>query len=316
VEAAPARYSHGMKPSRQYLLSLPERVLRSASALAAGLAREIGNVTLPAAVRRTRLYQTMVETTLRFLIEQVGQVEDVYPAEGKLAANFLLQRTVGDGIDLAGMVAFHASPVWVLAALADLSGAGRQLMEEIAASLKDEGLLARETNFENVDQILDGLERTAGQLATFLRFPPLDVAGLRKEWTALQEAARTIPPRSLPSPEAVRGEWDALRKEAARQDRSIFEMSSLMTLATVRAVPENLLWLSRCARRATVRAGQFFAEGLFEHYRTTLAEIHQAGYLGYWTHEFRPYLRAASLQFSSSHQSLTERLLRRSSGSS
>jgi hypothetical protein len=49
----------------QYLLSLPERVLRSASALAAGL-REIGNVTLPKAVRRTRLYQTMIETTLRF----------------------------------------------------------------------------------------------------------------------------------------------------------------------------------------------------------------------------------------------------------
>ena len=47
-------------------------------------------------------------------------------------------------------------------------------------SLKDEGLLDRETRFENLDQILDGLERTAGQLATSIRFPPLDVPGLRK----------------------------------------------------------------------------------------------------------------------------------------
>src|SRR5947209_12007038 len=109
-----------MKPKSQYLLSLPERLLRSASALAAGLVREIGNVTLPQAVRRTRLYQTMVETTLRFLIELVGEVEGAYPPEGKLAENFLLQRTVGDGIDFAGMLAFHASPVWVLAALADI----------------------------------------------------------------------------------------------------------------------------------------------------------------------------------------------------
>src|SRR6185312_4862912 len=103
-----------MNPLGPYLLSLPERVLRSASALSAGLVREIGNVTLPKAVRRTKLYQTMVESTLRFLVEQVGQVEGAYPDEDKLAANFLLKRTLGDGIDLAGMVAFHASPVWVL----------------------------------------------------------------------------------------------------------------------------------------------------------------------------------------------------------
>ena len=53
---------------QKYLVSLPERVLRSASALSAGLVREIGEVVLPARLRRTKLYQTMVETTLRFLI--------------------------------------------------------------------------------------------------------------------------------------------------------------------------------------------------------------------------------------------------------
>ena len=302
-----------MRPRNQYLLSLPERVLRSASALAAGLVREIGNVTLPKGVRRTKLYQTMVETTLRFLIEEVGQVEGTYPSEGKLAENFLLQRTLGDGIDLAGVVAFHASPVWVLAALADISGAGRQLMDEITATLKDEELLDRNTKFDNVDQVLDGLERTAGQLASSLRFPPLDIAGLRKEWAALKQAVRTIPPPSLPSPDLVRAQWEDLKKEAAGQHRTVFELSSLMALSTVRAMPENVIWLSRCARTATLRAGQFFAEGILEHYRMTLNEIRETGYLAYWAREFRPYLRAAAQQFSSSHQSLTERLLRRAS---
>src|SRR3984957_10629331 len=296
-----------------YLLSLPERVLRSASALSAGLVREIGNVTLPAGVRRTKLYQTMVESTLRFLVEQVGQVEGCYPAEGKLAENFLLKRMLGDGIDLAGLAAFHASPVWVLAALADISGAGRQLIDEISSSLKDEGLLDRNTSFENVDQLLDGLERTVGQLATSIRFPPLDVAGLRKEWSDLRTSARTIPPPSLPSPGLVREQWEALKHEAAGQNRTVLELSSLMALSTVRAVPGNLLWLSRCARTATLRTGQFFAEGLFDHYRTTLTEIRETGYLAYWTREFRPYLRAAAMQFSLSHKSLTERLLQRKS---
>jgi hypothetical protein len=228
-----------------------------------------------------------------------------------LAENFLLKRTLGDGIDLAGLVAFHASPVWVLAALADLSGAGRQLMDEISTSLKDEGLLDRDTSFQDLDQILDGLERTAGQLATSIRFPPLDIPGLRKEWSDLKASARTIPPLSLPQPGLVREEWEKLKDEAAGQRRSVLELSSLMALSSVRAVPANLLWLSRCARTATLRTGQFFAEGLLDHYRITLGEIREAGYLAYWTHEFRPYLRAAAGQFSQQHSSLTERLLLR-----
>ncbi len=282
--------------------------MRSVSALSAGLVREIGNVTLPKAVRQTKLYETMVESTLRFLVEQVGQVEGVYPAEGKLAENFLLKRTLGDGIDLAGIVAFHASPVWVLAALADISGAGRQLVDEISSSLKDEGLLDRNTHFENVDQLLDGLERTAGQLASSIRFPPLDIPALRKEWTALKESARSIPPRNLPSAGVVREQWEDLKQEAAREHRTVLELSSLMALSAVRAVPGNLLWLSRCARTATRRTGQLFAEGLLDHYRITLKEIRDTGYLDYWTREFRPYLRAAAGQFSPAHQSLTERL--------
>jgi hypothetical protein len=253
----------------------------------------------------------MVDTTLRFLIEQVGQVEGAYPAENQLAENFLIKRTLGDGIDLAGLAAFHASPVWVFAALADLSGAGRQFMEEIAASLKEEGLLDKDARFEGVDQILDGLERTSGRLAESLRFPPLDVASLRKEWSALKEAARTIPPRNLPSPELLRRRWDELQHEAAVQHRSVFELSSLMALSTLRTAPANLLKLSRSAGTATWRMGQMFASGLLEHYESVLQDIRATGYLAYWTREFRPYLRGAATQFSAAHRTLTEELLDR-----
>ena len=149
----------------QYLLSLPERALRSMSALSAGLLREMSEVALPRAVRRTRLYTELVENTLRFLIENVGQVEGAYPPQGKLADNFAMRRFAGNGIELVGLLTFSASPVWVLAALADLSGTGRQLIREIAQSLKDEGLLAAGAEYETMDQLLDGLEGAAGRLA-------------------------------------------------------------------------------------------------------------------------------------------------------
>jgi hypothetical protein len=140
----------------------------------------------------------MVETTLRFLIEQVGQVEGAYPSDGKLSQKFLIKRMLGDGIDLAGIVAFHASPVWVFAALADLSGAGRQLVDEIATSLKNEGLLDRDTKFAGVDQILDGLERTSGQLAASVRYPTTEYFGAAQRMERA-ETSRSDHPTAQPA---------------------------------------------------------------------------------------------------------------------
>ena len=294
----------------RYIASLPERVIRSAAALAGGLIRELGEVTVPGAIRRTKSYQMMVEIALRFMIEQLGEVKGAYPSQGQLADNFLLRRTAGHGIELAGLLAFRASPVWIMAALADISGAGRQVIQEIADSLKEEGLLAREAKFENIDQILDGLEQTASWFADVVNTPPLDVPGLRKEWNTFRERAARIPPRNLPSAQLVRQHWDELREEARAQGRSVFELSSLMAVGAVSRAPQGLLKLVRATNRAVWRTGQIVAEGLLSHYSETLAEIHRRGYAAYWAEEFRPYLRAAAEQFSPKHRSLTGRWLR------
>lgn len=303
------RSKHGARITR-YVVSLPERVVRSASALAGGLIRELGDVTLPASVRRTKTYQTMVEVALRFMIEQVGQVPGVYPSEGELANNFLLRRTAGHGIELAGLLAFRASPVWIMAALADVSGAGRQVVQEIAEALKDEGLLHREASFENIDQLLDGLEQTASCVADVCNAPPLDVGGLRKEWLTFQQGIAKIPPRNLPSAELVRRHWEELKFEAAAQNRTVFQLSSMMAVSAVARAPETLLRLGRAANRAVWRTGQLFAGKVLEDYSQTLREIHERGYTAYWGDAFRPYLRAAAGQFSPKHRSLTGRLLR------
>ena len=294
-----------------YLMSLPERVVRSAAALVGGLLLELGDVTLPAGLRRTKTYQAMAGLGLRFLIEQVGQVGGVFPKEGELSNDFILRRAAGHGIELAGILAFHASPVWIMAALADVTGAGRQILHEIAQALKQEGLLAADSRFENVNEILDGMEETAGKATDVFNSPPLDVASLRREWQAFQRSVRKIPPKHMPSPDALWVSWASLKMEAAAQDRSVFELSSLMALSSLVRAPYTLGKMARAAGKAAVSTGQFFSSGVLEHYQKTLAEIRTAGYLNYWVREFRPYLRAAALQFSRGHKSWTERLLRR-----
>jgi hypothetical protein len=298
-------------PRYKYILSLPERVIRSLSALSGGLLREIGNVALPGSVRRTTLYRTMVEVALRFLIEEVGQVEGVFPNEETLAGNFLLKRTASHGIELLGILAFHASPVWVLAALADATGGGRTLIRELSQALEEEGLVEPGARFETVEQVLDGLERTSGHLATTLNLPPVDIPTLRKEWAKLKDEVAAIPPRQVPAIERVQGVWDRMQQTAREQGRPVFVVSSLMAVSAVAHLPGNVVWLSRAARSVTRRTGKIFGEAILDHYSDVLNEIGSAGFVGYWQREFRPYLRAAVEQFVPEHESLTERLLKK-----
>jgi len=297
-------------PSYGYILSLPERVVRSAAAVSGGLLRELGEVALPSSIRRTKLYKNLVEVGLRFLITHVGEVEGIYETDDTLAES-ILKRGAGHGIEIAGILAFHASPVWILAALADAAGGSRTLIAEIAQALKEEKLLNPEARFETMEQVLDGLEKTSGTLAGALNLPPVDVAGLRREWEQLSAGLKSLPPKNLPLLASVERIWGRIEESARQQNRSLFAVSSLMALSTIGHVPANLVWLSRATRTAARRTGKVLGEVVLDHYTQTLDQIAATGFTAYWSQEFRPYLRAAAEQFAPGHQSLTERLLDR-----
>lgn len=296
-----------------YLLSVPERLVRSATALAAGMAREIGNFALPRALRRTLLYRLMVENTLQFLILEVGQVEGVYRDSEPLAERFAIRRAASHGIEVAGILAFHASPVWVLAALADLSGVGRSLIPEIAKALRAEGLLEQNDDpFENVDQLLDGLEKSAGHLAWAVNSPPLNITEIRGEWRKLKTELPSA--GVLPGVETLERSWASLVNTSRQEKITVFRLSSLLAISTIRRLPGNVLWLSRASGTAGRRTGELLVETILDHYVEALGEIHRTGYLAFWIREFAPYVRATARQFSREHLSLTERILRRRSG--
>jgi hypothetical protein len=296
--------------AKTYLISFPERVVRAVLGLGAGMAREVGEVALPDAVRRGQLYQNLVDATLRFLIEQVGGVER-RGADEALPDNFLARRTAGNAVEILGLVAFRASPVWVLAALADVCGMGRHLIPEIADALKAQGLLEKDAEFTSVDEMLDGLEKTSSRLAAAINTPPLDVAELRKEWAGIRDEARAMQPASLPSRESIGALWAQLKEESTRQNTSVFETSSMMAVSAVRSVPEGVRWLSASARVGAARTGRVFATSLLDHYRLTLTEIRERGYLAHAGEQLRPYVHAAAHQFSPEQRTLTERLLRK-----
>jgi len=195
-----------------------------------------------------------------------------------------------------------------MAALADLSGAGRHLIREITAELGRNGLLEPGEHFETMDELLAGLERFSERAANAVNTPPLDVPALRAEWEALRTDAVLLPRPAIDSLEAL---WSDLKRESEVQRRSVFALSSLMALSALAALPERVRWLSKGTAIAARRTGGLVGEALLGHYRQALGAIHEAGFLRYWIREYSPYLRAAATQFNPKRKSLTERLLRR-----
>jgi hypothetical protein len=295
----------------RYAVSVPERVVRSASALAAGTVREIAAVALPIGLRRGRLYRSLVDVTLQFLVEEVGGVQGAQPGAQKLGEDFLLRRAAGNGIELMGLVAFRASPVWVLAALADVAGFGRQLIPEIAESLKKEGLLASGDSFTTMEQLLGGLERSSGQLAESVNAPPLDVAGLREEWRKFADEARKLPTPQLPSAAALTRLWQDVRATAEREQRTVFEVSSLLAVAAVSELPERARVLSKSVSIVLRHGGAALSTALLAHYRESLREVREAGFIDYGARQLAPYARAAAAMFHPTRETATGRLLDR-----
>jgi len=305
-----ARYCN-LDPRLRYsfVLSLPERLVRSMSALTGGLLREAGVILLPVRLRRAALYRVMVEVTLRFLIEELGRVKGVYPKSADIE-DFLVKRTASHGIELLGLLTLHVSPIWVLAALADATGAGHALIEQIAESLKQEGLLERDSHFETLDQLLNGLEKTSAQLADTLNMPPVTLKGLRKEWEKLREALPDVPAANLPSLTTLETLWTKLVAASAAEHQSVFALCSTLAVGTLAELPASVFWLSRAAQTAAKRTGQLLGETLLDHYVLALNEISAYGFVAYWRKQFGPYLTAAALQFAPASETTTERLLR------
>jgi hypothetical protein len=142
--------------------------------------------------------------------------------------------------------------------------------------------------------------------------PPLNVAELRKEWQTIRSQARGANLLRLPSPTAIGKQWEQLKQESTRQGRSIFETSSVMAIAAVRALPGKARWLSASTRVGARRAGKLLAADVLNGYSQTLNELHKVGYRTYAKRQLSPYLRACVDQFSQQRRTVTQRLLGRS----
>src|ERR687891_2028354 len=135
-----------MRRVTRFLVSLPERVVRSAAALVGGTVHETAQLVLPRLVRGSRLYEATAKNLLRITVELVGGVERPQEeAAGEYERSprkLAVRKGAGNVVELGSILAFGLSPLWLLAAAADISRGTRVYLDALADELRDAGVIA------------------------------------------------------------------------------------------------------------------------------------------------------------------------------
>jgi hypothetical protein len=100
-----------------------------------------------------------------------------------------------------------------------------------------------------------------------------------------------------------------LRAEAQVQQRTVFELSSLLAVSAVSELPERARVLSKSAAIALRRSGVVVSDVLLAHYRDSLAEMRSVGFLSYGARQLAPYARAAVAAFHPERETLTGKFI-------
>ncbi len=278
-------------PLGSFLLSLPERAVRSVAALLGGVVHETFTLALPRVVRQSRLYEATAKNLLRVTIELVGGVEAPIPTEAEFEPDpgrLAVRKGVGNAVELGSIAAFGFSPLWILAAAADVTRGSRVYLDAFVAELIRAGALPEGSSPGSANELLGALERVSGTTARLVDIPPLELRALRQSLEDIRRDAA-----SMPSQDDLAKVFAGLREAALRERTSLLEVSVGLGLAFFNS------------------ARHVGRQHLLDAYREDLRPVRDEGLAAYGRRVSRPYAEAVARHFDTEQPSLTERGLGR-----
>lgn len=308
TEAAEIPPTAGIYQRLLFGLSLPERALRSTTALVGGTVQEAAVLLLPPAFRSSRSYGVFIQQSLDFLLDQVANVErKTEPATGDAnnQQELLARKAVGSFLDLAGVATLHLSPLTLLALVSDIAYGSSFYLKELSDELKKAGVIDQQSKIDHAADLLLAVQHASTVSSQVFDTPPLSVEGLKATIAQTTEAVQRIDPSKILPQSEVKQMWEGIRDVASREGVSPFEVSSALALYTVDKVGS----VGQGALTSVTVAGNLFDRHIFDHYRCGLEGIRREGLFRSLAQNYQPYTAAVWTNFSSSKVTITEELL-------
>ena len=289
-----------------YGLSLPERTLRSTSAMVGGAIREATELVVPQAFRTSRSYTVFLGQMLDFLARDVGGVEREQDRQSddktKEMEAFVARKAVGNFLELAGLAAVHVSPLVVLAVFSDVAYGSSTYLNELSAELKREGIIEESATINNSAELLDAVGKAAETTSEAFNLPPLSVEGLKETIDQTRTAVQRIDPtKAIPQDEIDRL-WIDMRSMARKENLNLLQMSSAMTLYSL----NRMATVGKTALSTVRVAGNMVDQHILDYYRQSLDEFASEGFYKTVAKASEPHFAAVWNNFSFERHTITE----------
>ena len=289
-----------------YSASLPERTLRSVTAIAGGFVHESANWLIPSSFRNSKSYSIFVQQMLDFVVNDVGGVKKANRKDGPPEEEVdLARKTVGNLLDMTAFATFHLSPITVLAIFSDVAYGSKAYMQQLSDRLKEQGIIDQETTIDGATDLIDALEKASGNAVGMFDQPPISIEGLKKTLTETQNAIQNIDPTKLFPSSEIDQLWRQMELAAEDQNASIWDVSATMSVVAL----NNIQAAGQGALVSLEIAGNMFNEHIISHYWDGLREIEQKGLVPTLSEASQPYLEAVWSNFAIDQKTWTEQLL-------
>jgi hypothetical protein len=276
-------------------LSLPERALRSTSALVGGALTESAALLVPQAFRNSKSYEVFVHQMLDFMVHDVGGVgNDDAENETSKVEGYVARKAVGSFVDLAGMATLHL-----------VAYGSQAYLHELSSELKAAGVIADDTTIDHAADLLDALSKTSNTTASAFDMPPVSLDGLRETIEQTTAAASELDATRLIPQSEMKLLWNEMHEIAVKEHVSLLDVSSTMSLYTLGKVGQ----IGQGALSTVTVAGNMFDRHIFDHYRSGLNDIREKGLYVILAESSGPYISAVWENFSTEKTTVTEDLL-------
>ena len=288
----PTEIPNDQRDSREslagYVVSLPERLVRTTAAGGGGLLLEAADHILPPPVRDAKIYQCLIARPLRITVEAVGGVSGRFPMQDISGQELIQRKVAGNFVEAFSVFTVGFSPLWFLAAASDVTGGTRVYLDAFVRELKKADVLPDSADISSVDDLLAVLDSTVGQAADAIDIPPTALSDMRDSVELLRENAELIP-----GPQRLAELFSQLNEAAREQRRSPLAVSTLVAAGALQA------------------GLQLGSVHILSFYTEALNAIRAEGVSQYLGRISQPYVDAATGHLSRGRRTHTQRMIRR-----
>lgn len=292
--------------------AIPER-LRSMSAYAGEIVRESANWFVPASFRNSRSYSIFTQQVLDFVLrendeERGNESHEKNPlgsaSEPSEQEVFLARKTVSGLLDMTALGTFHISPLTVFAIYSDLAYDSKVFLSHLVARLKEQHIIARDTQVDDSFQLVSALEKALGGTLGLFEQPLISIDGLRKTIRETQVTIGQVNPHQLLPVSEIDQMLRQMELAARVQGASIWDVSATISIVALNQI--------QCASQSGLASlemvDQMFQRHIIDHYWEGLRAIERQGLLPALSQASQPFLETFWTIYTIDQKTWTESL--------